>query len=133
MMHRVELTVKDNHQRQKIMWTYYTLIIMIKRKTFQGNTEGAARCAYCLFLAKILSVRSDHSAVDLCVHNPPGGWSVKVVNNVVVSRYPSHSLAYSAVDSGLAAAECILCEWAWLAKTCARVKCRFKERAELSC
>ena len=57
----------------------------------------------------------------------------KIVNNAGVSRYPSHSLVYNAVDSGLTVAECTLWEWAWLAKNCARVKCRLKKRAELPC
>ena len=52
--------------------------------------------------------------------------NVKIVNNGVVSRYPSRSLVYNAVDSGLAAAECTLWECAWLAKNCARVKYRLK-------
>ena len=67
-------------------------------------------------LAKILQVRKDDSAVDFCVHSPPGGCSVNITNNGVVSRYPSWSLVYNAIDSGLAAAECTLWEWAWLAK-----------------
>ena len=37
---------------------------------------------------------------------------------------------YNGVDSGLAAAECTLLDW--LARNCARAKCRLKERAELS-
>ena len=49
--------------------------------------------------------------VDFCVHSPPGGESVNIVNNGVVSYYPSPSLVYDAVGSGLAAAECTLWEW----------------------
>ena len=61
------------------------------------------------------------------------GSSVKILNNGVVSRYPSRSLVYNAVNSGLAAAECTLWQWAWLAKNCARVKCGLKERSGLAC
>ena len=52
----------------------------------------------------------------------------KNVNNGVVSPYPFRSVVYS----GLAAAECTFWELAWLAKNCARVKCRLKVRAGLS-
>ena len=38
---------------------------------------------------------------------------------------------YNAVVSGLAAAECILWEWARLATNCARVKCRLDLKLEL--
>ena len=62
------------------------------------------------------------------MHSSSDGLSVKFANNGVVSLYPSRSLEYNAVDSGLAAAECTLLEWVWLAKNCARVKCRLKER-----
>ena len=73
------------------------------------------------------------SDVDFCVHNPPGGYSIKIVNNGVVYPYPSRSVVYNAVVSGPAAAECTLWVWAWLAKNCAQVKCRLKDTAELSC
>ena len=56
----------------------------------------------------------------------------KSVNNGVVSPYPFLSIVYSAVVSGPAAAECTFWELAWLAKNCARVKCRLKVRAGLS-
>ena len=59
------------------------------------------------------------------MHSPPGGKSVKIVHNGIVSHYPFRSLVYNAVDSGLAAAEFTFWEWAWLAKNC--VKCRLKE------
>ena len=85
-----------------------------------------------LDISKILELSKDHSAVDACVHSPPGGLSVKVVNNGVVFRYPSRSVVYNAVDRGLAAAECTLWKWAWLAKNCARVKYRLKERELIS-
>ena len=56
----------------------------------------------------------------------------QIVNNGVVFCYPSRcSIVYNTVVSWLAAAECTLWEWAWLAKNCARVKCRLKERADL--
>ena len=51
-----------------------------------------------------------------------------MVNNGFVSCNTSRSVVYNAVVSGLASAECTLWEWAWLAKNCARVTCRFKER-----
>ena len=54
------------------------------------------------------------------------------MNNGAVSRYPSCSLIYNAVDSGLAAAECTLCEWAWLAKNCARVKINVNLKKDLN-
>ena len=47
---------------------------------------------------------------------------IHVVNNGVASRYPYRSLAYNAVDSGLAGTECTLLEWACLAKNCAKGK-----------
>ena len=50
----------------------------------------------------------------------------KIVNNGVVSRYPSRSVEYNAVGSGPSAAECTLWKWVWLAKNCARVKCRLR-------
>ena len=70
--------------------------------------------------------------VDFCVHNPPGGQSVKIVNNGVVSPYPSSSVVYNAVVSGLVVAECNLWEWTWFAKNCAQAKRGLKVRAELS-
>ena len=81
-------------------------------------------------LLKILYVLKDHSVVDFCVHSPPGGLSVKIVNNGVVSRSSSRSLVYNAIDNGLATAECTLWEWAWLTKNCTRLKCRLEERAD---
>ena len=38
----------------------------------------------------------------------------KIVNNGVVSRYPSRSVVYKAVVSGPEAAERTLFEWAWV-------------------
>ena len=57
---------------------------------------------------KILEVYKDWSADDFWVHTHLGGYSVKIVNNGVVTGYPSRSLVYNAVDSWLAAAECTL-------------------------
>ena len=42
------------------------------------------------------------------LHNPPGGYKVKIVNNGVVSRYPSRSVVYNVDVSGPAAVECTL-------------------------
>ena len=38
------------------------------------------------------------AAGDFCVHGPSGGWSVKIVNDGVVSPYPARSIVDS--DSG---------------------------------
>ena len=53
------------------------------------------------------------------MHSPPGGQSVKILNNGVVSCYPSRSLVHNAIDGGLAVVECTLWEWAWLEKNTA--------------
>ena len=57
---------------------------------------------------------------------------VKIVNNRVVSHYPSRSVVRNAFGSRLAAAECTHLKWAWLVKSCKRVKCRLRVRADLS-
>ena len=54
----------------------------------------------------INSVRPE--SCRLCMHSPPGGLGVKIVNNGVVSPYPSCSVVHNAVVSGPAAAGCTL-------------------------
>ena len=84
-----------------------------------------------LVIATILLARNDPLAVGFFfwVHSPPGGLSVKIFNNLMCLVTPHVLVVYNAVGSGLAAAECTLWQWAWLAKkNFARVKCKIKER-----
>ena len=46
-------------------------------------------------------------------------WQIEIVDNGVVSRYPSCSVVlYDAVGNVSAAVECTLWKWEWVAKNC---------------
>ena len=96
------------------------------------NITNGGNLTINLTIPKILLCRQDSTAVHFCLHSPPDGWKVKVINNGVVFRYRSRSGIYNAVDSRQAAAECIHRKWTGLAEISGWVKCRLRVRAELS-